>query len=86
MTDRKVGAVLYTVEQTEEGQPWAVYEVTVLPDAKGSTRRGHARVQNTGDASDVWDAPYDNLDATRKESEDRCLESNGGTDSQSAPI
>ena len=78
---RAVGTVLYTLERLDEDidatMPWKVYAVKVLPDLKGVTRANHARVSNTADVADIWDAPYSNLDNCMQEATDRCARSNG---------
>ena len=65
-------------EDGNPAKPWKVYAVTVLADVKGSTWKNHARVSNNADSGDVFDAPYDNLDATLEEATQRCTASNGG--------
>jgi hypothetical protein len=79
--------LLYTVEIDEANDanpnmPWKVYPVTVLPDKRGQTRQYHARVVNNENASDIFDAPYDNLDGTLQDATERCALSNGDPDSE----
>ena len=69
------------MERNEEvhvnAAPWKVYEVTVLPDEKGKTRKLHARVVNNVDSSDIFEAPYNNLDGTMQDATVRCALCNG---------
>ena len=79
--------LLYTVEideadDADPNMPWKVYPVTVLPNKRGETRLYHARVRNNANASDIFDAPYDNLDGSLQDATERCALSNGDPDSE----
>ena len=79
--------ILYTVEINEESDadvnmPWKVYPVKVLPNKRNETRLNHARVVNCANASDIFDAPYNNLDGSLQDATERCALSNGDPDSE----
>ena len=84
VSQRTVGSQLFTLERDEDegdpAMPWKVYAITVLPNQlhrTRGTRVNHARVSNNANPGDIWDAPYDNLDATLQEATERCARSNG---------